>query len=108
DELPGIGPSFASRIIRYRKMLGGFHRAEQLRECYGLPPETIDRILPLVEVRSPPAPLRINQLRLDTLYHPYVSRKILRVLEAYKTQLGNFENAQALRDAYPPDTTWID
>lgn len=34
--LPGIGPFFASRILEYRKRLGGFAFCEQLMEVYGI------------------------------------------------------------------------
>lgn len=36
ETIRGIGPAFASRIIKYRNRLGGFHSKEQLREVYGL------------------------------------------------------------------------
>jgi DNA uptake protein ComE-like DNA-binding protein len=44
DKLPGIGPVLAARIVRYRKLLGGFYCREQLKEVYGLPPETYEII----------------------------------------------------------------
>jgi len=33
--LPGIGPVFASRIVRFRESLGGFHHVSQLMDVYG-------------------------------------------------------------------------
>ncbi len=38
--LPGIGPVLSVRIIKYRTLLGGFARVEQLKEVYGLKEET--------------------------------------------------------------------
>jgi competence protein ComEA len=43
-QLPGIGPVFAARIIKYRKLLGGYASVEQLKEVYGLPRETYNNI----------------------------------------------------------------
>ena len=43
--LPGIGPVFAGRIIKYRELLGGFVRSDQLYEVYGLKDETIEMIM---------------------------------------------------------------
>jgi DNA uptake protein ComE-like DNA-binding protein len=42
--LPGIGPVLSARIIKYRKLLGGFASVNQLREVYGLPQETFEII----------------------------------------------------------------
>jgi DNA uptake protein ComE-like DNA-binding protein len=44
EALPGIGPVLSARIIKYRKLLGGFASVSQLREVYGLPEETFTRI----------------------------------------------------------------
>ena len=42
--LPGIGPVLSVRIIKYRNLLGGFARIEQLKEVYGFPEETYNLI----------------------------------------------------------------
>jgi DNA uptake protein ComE-like DNA-binding protein len=42
--LPGIGPVLSARIIRYRRLLGGYARIEQMKEVYGLPEETFELI----------------------------------------------------------------
>jgi competence protein ComEA len=44
DRLPGIGPVLASRIIKFRKLLGGFANIEQMKEVYGLSVETYELI----------------------------------------------------------------
>ena len=44
ERLPGIGPVLSARIIKYRKLLGGFVKPGQLKEVYGLPPETFGLI----------------------------------------------------------------
>jgi DNA uptake protein ComE-like DNA-binding protein len=43
-KLNGIGTVLSVRIIKYRQLLGGFARNDQLSEVYGLPAETYDRI----------------------------------------------------------------
>lgn len=42
--LPGIGPVLSARIIKYRNLLGGFAKIEQIKEVYGLPEKTYDLI----------------------------------------------------------------
>jgi competence protein ComEA len=42
--LPGIGPVLSARIIKYRRLLGGYARIDQLKEVYGLKPETFEMI----------------------------------------------------------------
>lgn len=44
EALPGIGPVLSARIIKYRKLLGGFTRVEQIKEVYGLTEETYELI----------------------------------------------------------------
>ncbi|MBI5010665.1 MAG: helix-hairpin-helix domain-containing protein, partial [Bacteroidia bacterium] len=48
--LPGIGPVLSLRIIKYRQLLGGYAVKEQLREVYGLKPETYENIKDRVNV----------------------------------------------------------
>lgn len=50
--LPGIGPVLSARIIKYRRLLGGFARIEQLKEVYGLPAETFEAIKDRVSADS--------------------------------------------------------
>jgi competence protein ComEA len=38
-QLPGIGPVLSSRIIKYRHLLGGFARIDQIKDVYGLSTE---------------------------------------------------------------------
>ncbi len=42
--LPGIGPVFSARIIKFRHLLGGFARIDQLKEVYGFPEDTYNII----------------------------------------------------------------
>ena len=41
-KLPGIGPVLAARIVKYRRLLGGFATVDQLQEVYGLQAETYE------------------------------------------------------------------
>lgn len=48
DTLPGIGPAYAERIIRYREENGGFSSIEELQDIAGIGPKTYERLKDLV------------------------------------------------------------
>lgn len=72
DNLPGIGPYFASRMVRYRDELGGYSCAEQLLEIYNFGEDRLQRIRPLIFC-SPPEPFRLWQMDENGLRrHPHI------------------------------------
>lgn len=72
DNLPGIGPYFASRMVRYRDELGGYSCAEQLLEIYNFGEDRLQRIRPLI-CCSPPEPFELWQLDENGLRrHPHI------------------------------------
>jgi DNA uptake protein ComE-like DNA-binding protein len=76
--LPGIGPVLSSRIIKYRRLLGGFARIEQLKEVYGLPPETYELIKGRIFADSS----FISRININTAAYKELSR--LHYLEKYE------------------------
>lgn len=75
--LPGIGPVLSSRIIKYRRLLGGYARIEQLKEVYGLPPETFALIKNRISVDS----TLIIRININTAGYKELSH--IRYLEKY-------------------------
>lgn len=61
QRVPGIGPSFARRIYKYRQLLGGYYCVEQLQEVYGMDREKYDQISPYMEVRTAVQPIDLNK-----------------------------------------------
>ena len=106
DALPGIGVVLAERILKFRDNLGGFVSIQQLRECYGLSPETFDRIEPRLTILQPATTFNINTTDLSSINHPYLPYKISRILAAYRKQHGSFTSPTDLQKIYPPDTSW--
>lgn len=50
DQLPGIGPALAQRIIDYREAYGGFIAPEELMEVKGIGKTVYERLAPYVTV----------------------------------------------------------
>lgn len=48
QELPGVGPAYAERIVTWREENGAFTSKEQLREIKGIGEKRLARIKPLV------------------------------------------------------------
>ena len=108
EALPSIGMILAERIVKYRESLGGFSSVEQLKECYGLPPETFEKIKSSLSISSTPQPISINQIDLSQFTHPYLHKRFPKMIKAYKDQQGPFRNASDLRKVYPPDSMWCE
>jgi competence protein ComEA len=51
EQLPGIGPMTAGRIIEYRTTVGPFRTVDDLGNVKGIGPKRIERLRPLVTVR---------------------------------------------------------
>ena len=85
DELPGIGPWFAKRILEYRAELGGYSFPEQLLDIYHFDREKYDALSDLVFC-SPPAPYPLWSLPADSLrLHPYIrSRQAARSIVLFR------------------------
>lgn len=45
-KVPGIGSTFARRIMKYRELLGGFYDVSQLAEVYGIDEEVLQALAP--------------------------------------------------------------
>lgn len=98
-KIRGIGSTLSLRIIRFRDKLGGFIHKEQLREVYGLSPEVVDSLHKYVFVSEAftPRQLALNTATLEELRaHPYLSYQTARLILAYRTQHGSFQNLEEL------------
>jgi competence protein ComEA len=50
DQLPGVGPAIAQRIIDYREQVGGFKTIEEITEVSGIGEATFNKVKDLITV----------------------------------------------------------
>lgn len=53
DDLPGVGPVLAARILEHRRRFGSFRTIEDLRAVRGIGPRLFERLRPRVRVGMP-------------------------------------------------------
>ena len=82
-KIPGIGSTFARRIVRYRELLGGYYTVEQLAEVYGIDEERYAALYPWFRVYTTRLrPQSINQLSYkELLRHPYLNNAQVRQID---------------------------
>jgi competence ComEA-like helix-hairpin-helix protein len=56
QELPGVGPVTAQRIIEMRQKSGRFHRVEDLLAIRGISQKKLDAMRPYIAISAPPLP----------------------------------------------------
>lgn len=90
-KIKGIGSIYASRIIKYRSILGGFSNKEQLLDVYGMTDSTFMSIQDQVAVLSPPEQIRINTASQQKMAeHFLLSYKMSKLIYAYREEHGPF------------------
>jgi competence protein ComEA len=57
NQLPGIGPKLAERIVSHRQANGAFHSIDELRKVSGIGPKILERIRPWICIDPGAAPL---------------------------------------------------
>jgi DNA uptake protein ComE-like DNA-binding protein len=91
-DLYGIGPAYASRIIKFRNLLGGFYKPGQLLEVYGMDSsrysgfvnDIILDTLAIVKINLNTAGFR------DLLRHPYLDYEEVRSIINFRDNNGPF------------------
>ena len=100
EKLPGLGPVLSSRIIKYRRILGGYASVEQLKEVYGLQEATYNLLANKVFADSALIKrIDINRSSLKELSkHPYLDRYDIQAILKYRELKGVISNASELID----------
>lgn len=97
-KLYGIGPVYAGRILKYRNLLGGFVRKDQLLEVYGITPETYDEIEKNIVLDVD----FINKINLNTATfeqlnkHPYLNSYQANAILEYRKIIGEISSVEEI------------
>lgn len=102
-KVPGIGSTFARRIVKYRDLLGGFYSVTQLCEVYGIDEERYNAMKSWFSVDACViCVLFVNKVSIQSLYkHPYINKQQARAIEQLRKQKGKltgWENLQLLEE----------
>lgn len=99
-QLKGIGPSFARRIVQYRKRLGGFHSKQQLKEIFGMDDMRYADVQGQFTIKAGKIKkININKAEFEDLKNfPYLSYKQMNALVQYRKQHGDYESFDELRN----------
>lgn len=106
EALPGIGPVLASRIIKYRRLLGGFYEVAQLKEIYGMTEELwIRSSSRLFADPSEMKKLDVNFLSVADLgRHPYIGFRQAKKIAKKRDTSGKFTRKEEMATFFSTDS----
>ena len=94
-KLPGIGPVFAAKIIRYREKLGGYSDIAQLMEIDGLPDSLMKWFV--IADTIPVRKINVNTSTLAELRrHPYIDFYQARAIVEFRGERGKIKGPEQL------------
>lgn len=98
--LDGIGAKSAAEIIKYRTLLGGYYRVEQLRELKVITESNFEKFLPKIWCDSfVISKIDINFARsLELERHPYISARALRRIVKQRQLKGGWRKIEEMID----------
>lgn len=104
--LPGIGSSYAKRIIKYRDLLGGYYAKEQLKEVFGFSDSLFMLIKDDVSVnKALLKKLNINSENFKELNaHPYISYEETKSIFNYRRKNGLIKSKDQLKEVLNSET----
>jgi competence protein ComEA len=98
QKIQGLGEVLSHRIIKYRNLLGGFYRKEQLLEVYGIDSTLFEEIEPYISIDYKNLEhLNVNELGANNLSkHPYITYNMALIVTRDRKKNGPFKNKKEL------------
>ncbi len=95
-----IKPKMAQRIIKFRDLLGGFARLEQLAEVYGIQQYQLRILQKHCKIQTAVKQININKASVKELKkHPYLDYSTARAIVRYRKRKGDFTSIETLKNA---------
>lgn len=97
--LPGIGNKLAARIVNFRDKLGGFYSIDQVKETFGLPDSTFQKIKQYLKLENSSfRKININSATIEELKaHPYIKYTVANPIVAYRNEHGAFSKLEDIK-----------
>lgn len=115
EELPGIGPVLAKRIIEHRKEHGPFSKIDDIQEIHRIGEQTFEELKDMVTVEEPPAIVSTTKKEaisetltpkepdaktfLQMADNYYTNKMYDRALEEYQKVIAKFPNSPEAEEA---------
>lgn len=101
-KLPGIGNVLSQRILKFRDMLGGFYKIDQVEEVYGIDSISFKQIKPHLKIDTKKLiKIDLNQSTEEELQkHAYINSGLARHLIKFRKTKGRFKSVSDLRESY--------
>jgi competence ComEA-like helix-hairpin-helix protein len=92
--IPGIGEKIAGKIVRYRKLIGGFAKVEHLQYVYGFSPENFAKAKPYVKVNGANIEKKdFNKVQWSELIkYPSMNKDLTSAIITYRKLNGYFRS----------------
>jgi len=100
QQLRGIGPGFARRIVNYRERLGGYHEPVQVLEVFGMDTSRYAMIKNNLTVKGDSVRrMDINTVTFkELLHHPYFPFPITKTIMLYRQKNKVFRTLEELKN----------
>ncbi len=98
--VPGIGKSYAHRILSLRKLLGGYYSVYQLQEVYGMDADKFLALKPWFTIKTAPKQYKLSELKAGEIpRHPYLSWQQVKTINRLINRQSSVKSWQMLMNS---------